>query len=343
VRKKKVLLVIDWALKPGGWSFLNAISSYGHDYRILGADLRFKYRTKVEKALRLWSGYIMMGFKTYLKRNNYDAILSWQWVIGLWYAIFLQLFLSRGPKLILMGFFYTKRKNMIYSWARYFIIKFALNAVDYVFCYSNSEAQYYNNYFKYSYKKFLFAHLSVNTHRQDIKTALSIPEEEYIFSSGSSNRDYQTLFRAVKDMNQKVLVVAKSFNLDKLLVPENVEVKFDIYGHTYRQLLWKSKFVVVSLDDVEVSSGQMVLLDAMLYGKVIIITDTPTTRDYVVHMENGILFKPHDHLDLKKKIEFILNNSDKRKEISKNARKAVLTNYSMENLAMKVSNLISRI
>jgi len=123
MRKKRVLLVVDWLVKPTGWSFLNAISSYGHFYEILDSNLSIKYKSRFEKVLYRWGGYIKLGFKAYLRRRNYDVVLTWQWVVGMWYAVFAQIFSNIGPKLILMGFFYTKRKNRIYSLIRYYLIR----------------------------------------------------------------------------------------------------------------------------------------------------------------------------------------------------------------------------
>ena len=345
MRQKKILLVVDWLVKPTGWSFLNAISSYGHSYKVLDSNLSIKYNSRFEKALYRWGGYIKLGFKAYLRRKNYDVIITWQWVAGMWYAIFVRMFGGGegGPKLILMGFFYTKRKNKIYSFLRYSLIRFALPAVTRVICYSSYEAKHHHQFFKCESEKFVFIHLGVDTKRADIQKALKVSLENYIFSPGTSNRDYETLFEAVKNLNVKVIVITKPFNIKGLEIPRNVEIYFDIYGEQYRQFLWKSKFVVVSLDDVEVSSGQMVLLDSMLYGKALIITRACGTVDYVTNGKDGFLVPAHDSKILRENILYLLKHPDKIDRIGESAKKTVFEKYSMLQFARKVYDLINNV
>ncbi len=343
VRKKRVLLVVDWQVKPAEWSFLNAVSLYGHSYEILDSDLSIKYSSKFEKAIYRWGGYIKLGFKAYLRRGNYDVVLTWQWVAGMWYGIFARIFGGGGPKLILMGFFYTKRKSRIYSFLRYSLIRFALSAVDRVICYSSHEVKYHHRFFRCKNEKFVFIHLGIDTKRSDIQKALNTPVENYIFSPGTSNRDYATLFEAVKDLDIKVVVITKPFNIKGLKIPENVEVYFDIYGEQYRQFLWKSKFVVVSLDDVEVSSGQMVLLDCLLYGKALIITHACGTVDYIINGKDGLLVSAHNSKILRENILYLLEHPDEISRIGENARRTVSEKYSMLQFAKKVSDLISSV
>ena len=274
---------------------------------------------------------------------DYDVILAWQGVAGLWYAVFKQLFFAKGPKIILMGFFFTKRKNKIYACVRYHLVKFAISSVDHIICYSRKEVEYYNQFFKCDHNKFLFAHFGVNTLRKDIHSAMECPYENYIFSSGSSNRDFSTFFNAVEKINSEVLVITKRFNVKGLKIPSNVQLKFHVYGDDYRQIFLKSKFIIIPLSDIEVSAGLMVLLDAMMYGKALIITHTWSSEDYITHMENGFLVSPHDCNDLQEKIQYLLDNPDEIKRIGANARKTLFEKYSMKQLARNVSNIITKI
>ena len=153
-------------------------------------------------------------------------------------------------------------------------------------------------------------------------------------------KDYNTLFNAIKDLDLNVLVFAKRFNIDGLKIPDNVEIKYDVYGDEYRNYFLKSKFVVVPLQDIEVSSGLMVLLDAMLYGKALIITRAWASEDYVNHLKNGLLVSPHNSDDLKEKIQYLINHPDEVIRLRENAKKTVFENYSMLKLAQNVSTMI---
>ncbi len=151
VEKKRILLVIDWILKPTGWSFLDAISSLGYSCDVLGADIPMKYGSKWKKVLSLWPGYFKLGCKAYLRRKDCDVVVAWQSVAGLWYAVFKRLLFAKGAKTILLGFHYTKRKKAVLNnWLKYHFIKFALRAVDYAFCFSSKEAEKHNRLFRCS-------------------------------------------------------------------------------------------------------------------------------------------------------------------------------------------------
>ncbi len=142
----------------------------------------------------------------------------------------------------------------------------------------------------------------MNTNRANIQTANLIPREDYILSVGTSNRDYETFFKAVDGLDARVVVITKRFNVAGLKIPSNVELKFDIYGDEYWQIFWRSKFIVIPLEDPELSGGTTVLLDAMIYGKALAVTRSWSLMDHVTHMENGLLVTPHDSDDLREKL-----------------------------------------
>ncbi|MDZ7261179.1 MAG: glycosyltransferase family 4 protein [candidate division KSB1 bacterium] len=345
MKNKRILLVIDWILKPTGWSFLDALASLGYDCDILDEDVPVKYDTKLKKVFCVWPKYIKLGFKAYLRRNDYDVIVAWQGVAGLWYACFKRLFFAKGAKNILTaGFYYTtKNRSKLNAWIRYHFMKFALRAVDYAFCYSKNETKKYNELFQGDYQKFLFTYFGVNTNRSNIQLAQSIPPENYILSVGTSNRDYETFFKAVDGLDARVVVIAKRYNVAGLKIPNNVELKFDIYGDEYWQIFWKSKLIVIPLEDPEMSGGTTVLLDAMIYGKALVVTRSWSLMDHVTHMENGLLVAPHDSDDLREKIMYLLAHPQEIDRLASNAQKTAFEKFSMLEYARRVSEAIDRL
>lgn len=109
-----------------------------------------------------------------------------------------------------------------------------------------------------------------------------------MFSGGGSNRDYNTIVKAVeKTKNSLPFVIAtQPWRVPKH--DEKITVLDDVVVETFGDVLGKSEALVLSLKDVDVSAGHMVMLQAMSLGVPIIVNDIPSVRDYVD--ESSVLF-----------------------------------------------------
>ena len=70
----------------------------------------------------------------------------------------------------------------------------------------------------------------------------------------------------------------------------NIQVLSDVVVETFGDVLAKSDFLVLSLNDIDLSAGHRVMLQAMSLGVPIIVNDIPSVRDYVV--ESLVTFYP---------------------------------------------------
>lgn len=85
------------------------------------------------------------------------------------------------------------------------------------------------------------------------------------------------------------------------------------------------------------------LLEAMFNSLRIIGSDVSGINNIIKHGNNGLLFKPEDYLDLKNKMEYIIQNIKQSTILGKNAKKSYLTNYSYENMINQYNKIISKI
>ncbi len=337
---KRILLLTDWVVKNDDWSFLRAMRSLGYHCQVVGMNLPRKYNKKIQKVILLWPGYLIIGLKGFLKSHSVDVVIAYQGVAGLFFSLFKILSLRRKPKLVLMTFFFRKRKNKFYDRLRYTFTKFTLRAIDGVICYSRKEAGYYNQLFGCKAPKFYFVPFGINFARTQEMISERIESQSYIFSAGTSNRDYRTLFEAVAGLDTRVVVVTKKFNVRGLTVPQNVEIKFDIYGHEFYELMRKCRFVVVTLQDERISSGQLVLLESMALGKAVIATKTWGTEDYLIDNVNALLVPLRDSQTLRRRIQELLTDVEKCRVLGQNARQTVQNKFTIQHLAKNVSDLI---
>lgn len=351
--RARILLLIDWVVKDGDWSFLREMLALGHECETAGVEIPRKYNSRLKKVLWLWSGYFRIGLKGFLRRKGFDTVIAYQGVAGLFYSFFKQIFFQRKPQLVLMGFFFKKRSNRLYAALRYYFTKAALAGVDKVMCYSSTEAEYYNKLFRCRKRKFCFVPYGINVVRVDEmlrqhangkygrgeKNAAG-DSSDFVFSVGSSNRDYRTLFEAVAGLDTRVVVFAKKYNVAGLTVPDNVELRFDVYGDEYNHHLLAAKCIVVPLDDPELSSGQMVLLESMAFGKPVVVTEVWGVTDYVDDGRNAMLVKAGDSRQMREKIETLLKNPVLGKTLGARAKETVFEKFTMQNTAQQVTDAI---
>jgi len=73
----------------------------------------------------------------------------------------------------------------------------------------------------------------------------------------------------------------------------------------------------------------------MACKKGLIASDLPFTREFIAHMQNGVLTKPRDAKDLALKMSLILSDPKLRRSIAENAFRYVKSNHNWDNLVDK--------
>lgn len=340
-KKAKLLLLTDWIVKNDDWSFLREMRALGHQCETVGVEITRIYGSKLKKIVYLWCGYLLIALKGFLKRKDFDFVIAYQGVAGLFYAFLRQMTFNRKPRLVLMAFFFKKRKNRLYNKLRYWFTRLALRGVDKVVCYSSREATYYNEIFGCGKQKFVFVPFGVNMSRLDEMAAKKKADNGYVFSAGSSNRDYRTLFDSVTDLDVKVVVFAKKYNVAGMSIPENVEMMYDVYGDEFYKYLLEARLVVVPLDDPELSSGQMVLLESMGVGKPVVASKVWGTVDYVQDGLDARLVNVGDKDAMHAAIKELLESDDKTAEFGVKAREVVREKFTVAQMAARVSETLN--
>ncbi len=113
-----------------------------------------------------------------------------------------------------------------------------------------------------------------------------VAEERLVCSAGLEHRDYPTLFRAVEELDVRVVIGAASQwshqrnTAATATRPANVEVgSFDYVA--LRDLYARAAIVVVPLADVDFQAGVTTILEAMAMGKPVVVTHTDGQTDVV--------------------------------------------------------------
>jgi glycosyltransferase involved in cell wall biosynthesis len=113
----------------------------------------------------------------------------------------------------------------------------------------------------------------------------------YIFSGGDSYRDYDLLAEAVQDLDVLVQVASSSWKPEREL-PSNVKLLGWIPKAEFDRHLLDATIVVTTLRQAPRCAGLNSYINAMLFGKVVIVTEAPGVRDYVDDGETGLVVDP---------------------------------------------------
>lgn len=84
------------------------------------------------------------------------------------------------------------------------------------------------------------------------------------------------------------------------------------------------------------------VLEAMDYGKVVLVSKVGGLKDFITHKYNGIFVKPNDIKDITDKIIEIYRNKEFRKKIGENAKKSV-KKYYIDNIAEQYLDLYNTV
>ena len=248
--------------------------------------------------------------KLYARLEQYDVVVTLQDGPATFLFSLLNRFRLRRPyKHVVHEFITRERERMpkVRSVLKYGFLRFSLRSVDKIICSAREEIDYYESVFGFASETFAYVPLSCdpNLLRNETKK-----KGAYIISAGRTGRDYATFLESVRDLPVEVKVVAGKGALDSLSIPANVKAYFDIPRDDFIDMLASSMFVVVALEDRDISVGQRVVLEAMALGKGVIATDIGATRDYIDDGVNGLMVPPQDIAALRGAIENMLSSDE---------------------------------
>ncbi len=345
VDKKKVLVLFPWGKRD--LSIFDKVLKEGKYFDYDCVDVRFsvgKWKNLITKIIYLYIPFLRSAVKAFFIAKRYDLIFSWHPTPVLLIAFFFKLLNIRHPPTVCMMFIIPTHKQKLLSNLRFWFTNYALNGLHTVVCFTTNEINYYSNLFPEHRQKFVFmpaAGLST-----DLKSLNTNKKNGYIFSGGTSNRDYKTLLKAIEGTNLRLKIIGKRVNFKDLNFARNlphIELLEDIYGQDFAQMMYNSKIVVIPLLNPNISSGQLVLIKAMELGKPIIATNVAGVIDYVVPDYDCILAPPQDSEYLRYQILELLTNSYKARILGENARKSYLEKFTFESFIKKIISLITDI
>lgn len=266
-------------------------------------------------------------------RKQYETIISWEQFFGLMLAFYLRILHVRScPPIDIMTFIYRPKKGVIGS-AYYCFVKSAVTSryVRKIYVFSSSEIEHYAELFGMENSKFAAETLGIADRAAIIREQPSMREDTFFLSAGRSNRDYDFLRRAWEGSKEPLCIVC---DVETAEDTSNIQYEKDCHGDTYLRLMEDARAVIVPLRSRDFSSGQLVVLQAAMLGKPVIVTENDTMQEYIENGKTGFII-PKDAESLWK-VLCRLEDDTYYAQICRNARQKFEECFSLYELGRRI-------
>lgn len=265
--------------------------------------------------------------EAYVRRHEYDAIVSWSEPLGLLFALLLKCTFSRVPHVALFSWISKPKKARL--------LRLVHTHIDRIVLWSTYQRDFAVQRVGVPPEKIIFVRWGIDTRffRPLNSTA------DVICSVGYEMRDYPTLIEAMKGLDitchvaagtARFVTGAESVGKETSELPTNIVVGKKSYGEL-RSLYARSRFVVIPLDPAsDTDNGVTAILESMSMGKAVICSKIKAQVDVIEHDKTGIYVPPKDPEALRAAILSLWNHPEVGQRIGSQARAYVETHHGLE-------------
>ena len=332
-KQLRAAVLVNWVVdKPFGFSInLNKIG--GWVVTTIGGPFPRKINL-LSRIFLVWPGYALVPLKVLFVLRRFDVIIAWQQVYGIALALLIRLLqLKPSVKICILSFIIkpAKQKGTFRK-----VINYALqcSCVHSIICYNETEMAQYKKLFPNVAHKFSSAILSEDI--EDIQS-FQMSDGDYYVAAGRSNRDNNFLIDYFsKHPARKLHLITDQMNSAKL--PSNVLLFDNTFGRDYLQQIAGCKAIVMAFKDDTMSSGQLVFLHALQFGKPVVATHSKCLTGYIIHELNGLEINKDIN-----ELEFALQKLDDEncyKLISSNGLRDYEQRFGFAQLASRVIEVV---
>ena len=283
----------------------------------------------------LRSNAFFAGALMYLCADEFDVVVTVSHRPAMVFGLLTRLFSRRKALHVAKEFFFegvAVNANSIKNQLLSGLYRFALANLDAAVVNATAEINAYARDLGLPKNRFIFIPWPSNISQPEMIE----DSDGSIFAVGRSLRDWDTFFKAVEGLKQRCVVVASRADVSNLRVPANVELHCDIAHDKYLSLLQQSKIVVVPLLETSRSTGQASFLEAMAYGKPVIVAGVTGAWDYISNRNSGLLYRPGDVLNLRQTIEELDNDQALRNTIARGGLEAIQNRFNKQTYAQEM-------
>jgi glycosyltransferase involved in cell wall biosynthesis len=284
---------------------------------------------------------LVLAYACWKMRKSCQAIVTDGEQIGLPLATLLKFTPGTRPRhLMIVHVISEPKKTFFLDWLG------VQSCIDRFITYSRWQQQFIEERWKLGRDRVLWTPFMVD---QDFFSAERVTTNSgaraQVCAVGLERRDYETLLRAVEDLDVHVVIAAASpwskrtEGVATRTIPSNVTVrKFTQYE--LRQLYADSCFMVMPLENVKFQAGVTAILECLAMGKAVICSRVPGQTDVVVEGENGQYVPPGDPSTLSKEIRQLLSRPQEAARMGTNGRKLIECQMNLDLYVQRLTGVL---
>lgn len=298
----------------------------------------------------LWNRDIVWRFRqaffAWREHKNFDCIVATQEANALPVLLLKRLCLLKTP-IIVINIALLQPKNL--EAKRFWFWRWLLPAAEEIVSYCSFQIPWIEAQFGLKNERLSFIPLGIDSEffapNSENPTG-NLPETPFCLSVGVNyGKDYPTLLAALPD--GVPLVIATDYVnaqlIEKLRAPQQkIEVLTRVPIRQLRDLYRRATLMIIPLHDMRVSLGQTVLLENMVLGKLVVVSDTSSVRDYITPNFDALTVPPADTAALRQTIEDVFAAPETFAHIGENAARSARENFTSQLFAARLLQKIEK-
>ena len=287
-------------------------------------------RASVGRVRRLLRYFLFpLGFVLFTRKI--ERVVAWQQFYGIMASVYARIFRRRFP-ITVMTFIHKPKRGLA---GRMFdaLVRFGIDnpCVESIIVFSPEEVDAYTRLIKASAAKFRLVPQGIPEKAGRFNEDGSEVSSSYVFSAGRSNRDYGVLKRAAEDARVPLRIACPEESADGFSF---TEILADCFDDDMERQLSGAFAVAVPLRDKTISSGQLVVLQAMRAGKPVVVSDNVSLRPYIREGETALVARKQE--DWTGFIRMLRDDSGLARKLGEAGRKRMREEFTIRALGERV-------
>lgn len=257
---------------------------------------------------------VRRGWRLFRAAPRFEGVVTTGDLEGLSFAALQYLLRKKRPVHVMSDCLWYGKGRLHRTW-----IRFCLRGVDRCIVWASVECDRYARAYGVQRDKFAYVPHHHTMHHYKVEER----DLGFIFTGGNADRDYGLFFDAIRDLNVPcILATNRPHLLAGLRVPLTVQIQ-NLSPAEFRQRMAEASIVVMPMRATLLHAGaQQSILNAMLMGKPVVLTDPEGGSDYIKNGKTGLLVPYGDVNALHNTIRFLLEHAEERREMGERARPA---------------------
>jgi hypothetical protein len=285
--------------------------------------------------------YLRLAAYAVYVRKRYDSVFIWQQYVGLYYSLISIVYPFHWRPCCVYYIIYKAKPRSIVAWIKRLLLTRMIHSrcVHKAVFLSQCDALYAE--IRAEKRICLSTYTSKSQYIEKRLVDNSLQVRSDYFSGGTNNRDYSALKRIAKSMEGKIFSVAcLSKDLAGISpIPQNMHVDCNAYGDAFEDLILSTKAVILPIEDPNVTSGQIVCLQAMQSAKAVFMTRNNFIADWMPGPAALPFLVMYNDLDELRSLLGRLTDGDLQ-EMGLQAREYYLSHFDEEPFYLGIADVI---